>query len=98
MRRCTQFAAPLMCFFEATGGYAGMNPHAVGQTNPAARPFSSEIANPLILLAKSACDEDASPRLSAIRLPRFLRWLDEISSRLIGISMAVDAAGDVPPL
>jgi hypothetical protein len=35
-----------------------------------------------------------SDKLSAIRLPYFIKWLGEISSRLIGISSAVDAGGD----
>jgi hypothetical protein len=39
-----------------------------------------------------------SDKLSAISLARLLKWLGEISSWLIAISIAVDAAADVPLL
>jgi hypothetical protein len=39
-----------------------------------------------------------SDKLSAISLARLLNWLGENSRRLIGISIAVDAAADVPLL
>jgi hypothetical protein len=39
-----------------------------------------------------------SDKLSAISLARLLKWLGENSRRLIGISIAVDAAADVPLL
>jgi len=65
-----------------------------GDASPSHADFTNEVNGLTTALENGGTAES----ISAIRLPRFLRWLGAISSRLIGTSSAVDAAGYAPAL